>query len=145
MSDSESQAGSGDDTETVESFEVLADAKYVRLTTFRRDGTPVSTPLWCAVDDGLLYLSTGEKTGKLKRIRNNAHVTIGRSNARGEPRGPAYAAEARILSGDESERARSRVAARHLMSRPIGFIYERILRQGVSVGVEVKPSQTSTP
>ena len=30
----------------------LADEKYISLTTFKRDGTPVATPVWVVSDDG---------------------------------------------------------------------------------------------
>jgi PPOX class probable F420-dependent enzyme len=43
----------------------LAQEKYVSLTTFKRDGTPVSTPVWCAGDDGRLLVWTGASTWKV--------------------------------------------------------------------------------
>ena len=75
------------DVETTSSFDALADAKYVRLTTFRKTGTPVATPVWCAVDAGSLYAFTGEGTGKVKRIRNEPRVTVGACTGSGTPTG----------------------------------------------------------
>ena len=48
----------------------LADARYLSLTTFRKDGTPVATPVWVVSDDGRrLLVWTGADTWKAKRIR----------------------------------------------------------------------------
>jgi len=49
----------------------LAGAAYVQLTTFRRSGEPVRTPVWVApaVDDGdHLVVITVDDTGKTKRL-----------------------------------------------------------------------------
>jgi len=42
-------------------FQEIADGKYVSLTTFKKDGTPVATPLWGARDgDRLLVWTTAD-------------------------------------------------------------------------------------
>ena len=38
----------------------LADARFVSLTTFRRSGAPVSTPVWVARDGGSLVVLPDE-------------------------------------------------------------------------------------
>lgn len=54
----------------------LADAKFVRLTTFRKTGVPVDTPVWVARDgDRLLVMTTGT-TGKVKRLRHTSRVVL---------------------------------------------------------------------
>ena len=62
------------------SHETLAqfvNQSYLNLESFRRDGTPVQTPLWFAEDDGVFYIYTLANTGKVKRIRRNPRVRIG--------------------------------------------------------------------
>ena len=57
-------------------FAVLATHQYLLLKTFRKDGAAVATPVWFAYGDGALYVMTTASTGKVKRIRNNSHVTM---------------------------------------------------------------------
>lgn len=57
------------------------------LTTFRKSGTGVATPVWTvAVSDGRVGMWTGAGTGKYNRLRNNPNVTIQACTARGKPK-----------------------------------------------------------
>ncbi|MEV6599156.1 PPOX class F420-dependent oxidoreductase [Actinoplanes sp. NPDC051346] len=85
-------------------LEQLGSEKYVLLTTFRRDGRAVATPLWVVPDGTGLAFWTPKGTGKLKRIRNSGRVTLAACDLRGNPRGEAVEATARI--GDEADRVR---------------------------------------
>jgi PPOX class probable F420-dependent enzyme len=85
--------------------------KTVVLTTHRRDGTPVATPVSIAVDGAVAYVRSFERAGKTRRIRGNSAVTVAPSTARGTRTGPAIGATARRLTGAEYERA-SRTLAR---------------------------------
>lgn len=58
------------------SLDSLADEHFVSLTTFRKSGEPVSTPVWIARDGDALLVTTPDGTGKVKRLRNNARVEI---------------------------------------------------------------------
>ena len=49
--------------------------KYISLTTFRKTGVGVATPVWFGEEDGKLYVMTRSDMGKTKRIRNNPQVT----------------------------------------------------------------------
>src|ERR671911_1101768 len=84
------------------SFASLARQQTVLLTTLRRDGTPVKTPVNIAVDGDRAFIRTWATAGKVKRIRNNPEVTIAPCTARGRPIGPAIPARARVLTGEES-------------------------------------------
>lgn len=78
----------------------LAGARYVSLTTFRKSGEPVSTPVWIAPDAhdrAILYVLTMLGAGKLKRIRNNSAVELAPCDMRGRILGPALPATCRIL------------------------------------------------
>src|SRR5918997_4161049 len=81
----------------------LGAEKYVLLTTFRRDGRAVPTPLWVVPDDGGLGFWTPAGTGKLKRIRNDGRVTVQPCDIRGNPSGEPIEAQARI--GDATDMA----------------------------------------
>jgi len=83
----------------------LEGQKHVLVTTFKRSGEPVSTPLWFGLDGGKLYFRTYADTVKLKRIRNNPRVLVGPCDPRGNPKGPMVEARARPLSQDEESLA----------------------------------------
>ncbi len=79
------------------SADTLASAEFVLLTTFRRDGTPVPTPVWVApIADGI-GIWTAADSGKVKRIRRNGAVTLAECDRRGNPTGPSVPGHARIL------------------------------------------------
>jgi PPOX class probable F420-dependent enzyme len=75
----------------------LAAERYVSLATFRRNGTEVATPVWCAEVDGRLYVVTGDDSGKVRRLRAASRARVAPCNARGLPRGPWHDATARIV------------------------------------------------
>jgi|SRR5215213_5721809 len=101
--------------QTAASNELTALGRYwaIRLTTFRRDGTPVSTPVNVAVDGNRVYFRTYEEAGKFKRIRNNAAVEVAPSTFRGVATGPAKLARAVLLSGGDDARAASLIDDKH--------------------------------
>jgi PPOX class probable F420-dependent enzyme len=77
----------------------LADARYISLTTFKRDGSPVSTPVWVVSDDGRrLLVWTGAKTWKVRRILRDPRVLVARSTVRGRERGDRVPAHARVIA-----------------------------------------------
>ena len=50
--------------------------KYLSLTSFRRDGSGVATPMWFVDDNGHLVVETDADSYKVKRIRRDPHVRI---------------------------------------------------------------------
>ena len=58
----------------------------ISLETYRKNGDPVRTPVWFLQDDGVIYVHTGGRTGKVKRIRQNTKVKIAPSTFRGKPK-----------------------------------------------------------
>lgn len=54
----------------------LGDVHFVRLTTFRRNGEPVGTPVWIARDGESLVAFTPKGTGKLKRLAHTSRVEL---------------------------------------------------------------------
>ena len=67
----------------------LPHSTYVSLTTFRRTGAPVATPVWAAPDCGSLVVWTRADSGKVKRLRHNSRVTVAPCDVRGRVQGPA--------------------------------------------------------
>ena len=79
--------------------------KYINLETYRKNNQAVQTPVWFAIEDSMIYVRTDNNSGKIKRARNNPHVRITPSNARGQPKGEWIDGEIRIANTAESERA----------------------------------------
>jgi PPOX class probable F420-dependent enzyme len=89
---------------TQEPFAPLRRASVALLTTFRRDGRPVGTPVGFSLASGKLYFTTWTTTGKVKRMANNPSVTLAPCTRAGKATGPAIAGTARRLDGDEATR-----------------------------------------
>jgi uncharacterized protein len=94
------------------SFEPFAKRRTALLTTFKRDGTPVATPVTIAVDGDHGYVRTWDTAWKARRMRNNPNVLIAPSTMRGRARGEPMPARSRLLSGDEAARAARAIARR---------------------------------
>jgi len=84
-------------------FESLSSAQYANLTTFRRNGTAVPTPIWFAIHEptGTIYVETGATSGKVKRIRHTPRVTLARCTATGKVTGEIIEGQARIVTDTE--------------------------------------------
>ena len=65
-------------------FLALGDENFVSLTTFRKSGVGVSTPVWIAREGDALIVTTPSRSGKVKRLRNNPRVTLSPSSRMGK-------------------------------------------------------------
>jgi PPOX class probable F420-dependent enzyme len=102
----------------------IAGQKYISLTTFRKTGAGVATPVWFGEDGNKLYVMTRSDMGKTKRIRNNAQVKVAPSSIRGKVTGPEFAATVRILPPAEHQHARDTINRKYWMAR-IPLIWSR--------------------
>lgn len=93
------------------------------LTTFRRNGAGVDTPVGTVASQGKLYFMTSASTGKVKRLTNNPHVTVAPGTFKGEVLGPAIEGTAHRLSGKEKQQARKLLRVGFL-GRFWGFIFD---------------------
>jgi PPOX class probable F420-dependent enzyme len=99
------------------SFDQLKHDKYISLVTFRKDGTPVATPVWFAERDGKLYVKTRADSGKVKRLRRNARVSVAPATFRGKVTGRAIEATARVLPENEWTMPRALLGKKYLFAR----------------------------
>lgn len=128
----------------------LGDEKYILLTTFRRDGTPVSTPVWAVpLDGGAVGFYTSSGSGKAKRLAHTQRVTVQPSDARGKVKAGTQAADAtaRVVTGPELEAIRQKVVAKYgFMTKvtkflgAVGGIIKRNRIPYADRGVVVTPS-----
>jgi PPOX class probable F420-dependent enzyme len=91
----------------------LRNAKTILLTTYKRDGTPVATPVSIAFAGDRAFFRSYDKAWKTKRLRRNAHVRVAPATLRGEPTGPTVAAHATLLAGEQARAAARALARRH--------------------------------
>lgn len=113
----------------------IADEKYVSLITFRKDGTPVASPVWIvALPDGSAGFTTEDGSGKVKRIRNNAKVTLQACSVRGAVKegSPVVEATAEVLLGDAALPVRDAIGRKYsLMTKlfKVGELWRKIRRK----------------
>ena len=94
-------------------FARFRDQWAVLLTTYKRDGTPVSTPVNIAVDGDRAYFRTYEEAWKYKRLSRNHEIRVAPSTVRGEATGPPIEARARLLEGEDDEHAARLIDEKH--------------------------------
>jgi uncharacterized protein len=111
----------------------------VLLTTYKRDGTPIGTPVNIAVDGNRAFVRTFDTAWKLKRIHNNPEVEIAPSTWRGRPTGPAIRARARLLEGEESAYAGRLLVRKHPILHRILVPLVHRLRGNETVHIELRP------
>ncbi len=114
----------------VSPFEPLRKENYVNLTTFRKSGVAVPTPMWFAESNGIVYIYTGATAGKVKRIRNSGRVTLAPCTGRGKVTGDAVEGKARIIS-DQQEivRAEAALAKKYGMLRRVLYMLRKIFNR----------------
>src|SRR2546430_3072758 len=76
------------------------------LTSFRRNGMGVGSPVGTVASQGKLYFMTPADTWKVKRLASNPRVTVAPGTFKGEALGPALEGTARRLTGSEFKRVR---------------------------------------
>lgn len=91
--------------------------KYISLTTFRKNGAGVATPVWFGGDGDKLYVMTRSDMGKTKRIRNNPQVKVAPCTIRGKVTGAEFGAQARILPIKEHAHARQTINRKYWLAR----------------------------
>lgn len=88
-------------------------ARYISLTTFKRDGSPVSSAVWITGADGTYVFTTGSNAWKTKRLLRNPAVEVQVCNMRGrvEPSAIRYAGTGTVASSPDAVAAAQRALA----------------------------------
>src|SRR6202050_526219 len=95
----------------------ISGQKYISLSTFRKNGAKVPTPVWFGEDGDKLYVMTRSDMGKTKRIRNNPQAKVAPCTISGKGTGIEVAATARLLPAEEHARARKAINRKYWMTR----------------------------
>jgi PPOX class probable F420-dependent enzyme len=90
-------------------------AKYVSFTSYKRDGSPKSLPVWIVPFEGGYAFTTDANAYKVKRVRHDARVTIAVSSFKGvvPPDAVVYTGAGVILTGDDAARVASIVKKKY--------------------------------
>jgi PPOX class probable F420-dependent enzyme len=115
--------------------------KYVSLASFKRDGTPVATPMWFVIDGERLLALTDGASAKVKRIRRNPEVTVAPCTASGRTTGEPIAARAEILPAGDLEHAQALIERKYRLDRvlilPIYRLVQRVRGKRASADAAV--------
>ncbi|MFE5474437.1 PPOX class F420-dependent oxidoreductase [Nocardia sp. NPDC056541] len=119
----------------------LATANYVLLTTFRKDGTPVGTPVWAVARDDKLFVWTVTDSWKVKRVRRNPEVTVQPCNVRGDAHGDIVTGTARLVDAAETDELRSLLRKKYWLTGPLVILGSNLRRgKAGTIGIEITPS-----
>jgi len=103
--------------------------KYLSVTSFRRDGTGVATPVWFAIDGGRLVFQTDPQSFKARRIRSNPAVEIASCNAGGRLSGPRMTATAEFVDEGQAETVERLLADKYRVDRVIVMPIYRLIQR----------------
>ncbi len=103
-------------------FTNLGNEKYISLSTFRKTGEAVITPMWFAESKGIIYAGTGANAGKLKRIRHTERVTLAACTVSGKVTGSEIEGKARIVNElDEMSIAQAALTKKYGLTRSLYY------------------------
>ena len=97
----------------------VKNVKTVLLTTYKRDGTAVGTPVSIAFDGDRAFFRSYDKAWKTRRLRHDPRAQVAPSTLRGRPTGPAIQARATLLEGEQARVAARALARRHRVLQAI--------------------------
>lgn len=118
---------------TSSAFTGQSEARFVSLTTYRKSGEPVSTPVWIGRDGDALIVTTPQGSGKVKRLRHDPRVELRPCSRRGhvEDGVEAVSGVAEILTDHTVvERLTNIFRAKYGFEYPLFMGIERLLKRG---------------
>ncbi len=137
---------SGPGVSAFDGFGGWVGSRVMILTTFKRDGAAVSTPVWFVPGDGRLTAVTHGGSGKLKRIRAGSQgdratrVLVAPGTYRGAATGVAQEGAARILGPAESVAALAATRGRYGLLGRVLFFVSRLRGKALDTGIEIVPA-----
>jgi uncharacterized protein len=121
-----------------ESFAPFRDQRFIALTTFRKRGAAVMTPVWFIMQGDALVIWTGKDSGKAKRIRKNSSVELAPSSHSGKELGSRVKGMARIISGsDQPDLKKAFLAKYGWQQRLFAWIWK--LQKHQHIYIEITP------
>lgn len=120
----------------------LGGARYLSLTTFRRSGEPVATPVWFVPQpDGSVLVYTEASSGKVKRLRHTSACSVAACDARGRIDGAVAVATGVVLDEQADEVFRRLVRRYGWQARAFGLLARLRGRRGEAVGLRLSAAE----
>jgi PPOX class probable F420-dependent enzyme len=111
-------------------LEALFPGRYLSVTSFKRDGTEVATPVWFVSDGGRLFALTDLHSAKVRRIRRNPRVLIAPCRANGKLLAAPMPARAQVLTDTpDLERVQALLIERYKLSYRFVMLIYRLGRR----------------
>lgn len=121
------------------SLDRLAAGKYLLVTSYRKNGTGVPTPVWVVRDGDALGVWTAADSWKVKRIRARGDVLVGPCDVRGRPTGEQVPATAEICDAATTAHYRTLVARKYGILGRLTLLGSRLRRGNEgTVGIRVR-------
>jgi PPOX class probable F420-dependent enzyme len=120
----------------------LGASPYVNVTTYRKDGTPVTTPMQVVARGEFLFVWTRPDAGKVKRLRRDPVLRIAPCTLRGRPTGPSFTGIGRIVGGGADEMVRDLMLAKYGWRVRWWLRWQKVRRRGpdrVSIQITLEP------
>jgi uncharacterized protein len=122
-----------EDTSSDSAFAALGDEQFLSLTTFRKSGERVSTPMWVVQDGDALIMFTPQASGKVKRLRNSPRVELRPCSRRGRVKDGVepVAGVAEVPTDEDSlERATGIIRRKYGLGYRVVMAIERLIKFG---------------
>ena len=115
---------------TAADLEALFPGRFLSVTSFKRDGTGVATPLWFVSDGTRLFALTDLHSAKVKRIRRNPQVLVAACRPDGKLRSEPVPAHAEVLTATpELEHVQRLLTERYKISYRLVMLAYRLGRR----------------
>jgi hypothetical protein len=121
-------------------FAGLQGHSFIALTTFRKTGVPVVTPVWFVLHDNRVLVFTGRVSGKVKRLRNNPRVELAPSDFNGKPLGATIAGTAQILPENEWPDCEQLFRKKYGVQFSIFGFFGRVRGDADRINLEISPA-----
>jgi PPOX class probable F420-dependent enzyme len=111
-------------------LQALFPGRYLSVTSFKRDGTAVATPVWFVSDGNRLLALTDLHSAKVRRIRRNPRVLVAPCRASGKLRSEAVPAHVELLTAiPDLERVQKLLSERYKLSYRVVMLFYRVGRR----------------
>jgi uncharacterized protein len=111
-------------------LEALFPGRYLSVTSFKRDGTGIATPVWFVSDGRRLFAFTDLHSAKVRRVRRNPHVLVASCRVDGKLRNEPVSARAEVLTATpELERVQKLLLERYKISYRFVMLMYRLGRR----------------
>ena len=104
--------------------------RFLSITSFKRNGTGVATPVWAVSDGNRLFAFTDLHSAKVRRVRRDPHVLVAPCLPNGTLRGTPLAAHAEVLTDEaDLERVQKLMLRRYRISYRVVMLFYRLGRR----------------